>query len=356
MNVLFVSDTGSLLPLAKRVEKSGHLSTIHINAPSYSERGRGEVRNRSAFRGPLVRNGEVIQDSLHKLLEETKPELVVCDDGVGKIADCARARGLKTWGSNRWSDLCSSMFGQELLKVSGVDRPVQPDSASLSIGGIFNGDSFSCPFILVEERGMMNRGIGAQEVAGVCMQSEVKREKILGELEKLSKHLRKVSYIGPVSINRALHVGFSLPLFSCLYELVIGGTLDLLLGKIEHLEIECAAALRISLPPFPCQGRFIGVKMEVDDRAHKHLWLTDVVDGKVGGHDGDIGWVSARGKDGGSNGGDEKWEYTPLRECRRRCLRTVNAIINENEIPSLQYRTDIGVKSHSVMEAYSQLE
>ena len=46
MKVLFISQSGELLPLAERVEQEGHGVTLHICDERFASRGRGNVKTR----------------------------------------------------------------------------------------------------------------------------------------------------------------------------------------------------------------------------------------------------------------------------------------------------------------------
>lgn len=350
MKVLFVSQSGDLLPLAERVEQEGHGVTLHICDALFTERGRGNVKTRSATSvGPLQKNNEVIQGNIEELVKKVSPDICVTDAGVGRVGECVRRLGVKTWGSDRWSEVCKGDYEQSLLSSVNVRTIPQPTpyDAEFGVGAFSDGDILYNPFLCVREVGLQNRGVGVQGDGGVCVQALDFSHPLIKELMKLQEVCRKVSYKGMLLLSSRLEVGFSLPLFACLYELMKGKVLSVLKGDKDEVTKEWSSATRISLPPFPVPSDQKFVRhLSLVKGARKHVWLVDAADSDVGVCDGNVGWVSARG------GRQEKEEFTPLREARRRTLRTITNMKNENDLKELQYRTDVGVRSAQILATF----
>ena len=359
MKVLFVSKEGQLLPLAERVEDEGHTVTLHIHDKKYVERGRGTVKTRSAtFVGPLIEGQNAISGSITNLIDRVAPDIVVCDKGMGKVGEIVKRMGIKTWGSDRWSELVHGDYERKMLRAMGVSefKEPEPSDASFGVGAFSDGDILYNPFLCVRERGMQNRGVGVQIDSSVCVQALHAGHPLLKELQKIEEVIKKVSYKGMLVLSNKLEVGFSLPLFACLYELTKGRVLSVLKGDKAEVTKQWAAATRITLPPFPAPASHKFTKhMEIGPKAKRHIWLVDSSNSQVGICNGDVGWVSARGTDEPQpvKEGEEPWLVNPLRECRRRILRTISNIKSQNEVlAEIQYRTDLGVRAAMILAEY----
>ena len=348
--VLFISQNGDLLPLAERVELEGHGVTLHICNSFYTSRGRGNVKARSATSVGLLQEENVVnQKNIEDLLQKVSPDICVTDGGMGRVGEVVRRMGVQTWGSDRWSELVFGEYERNLLKSINVKPLPQPTpgDASFGVGAFSDGDILYNPFLAVTEVGLQNKGVGVQGDGGVCVQALHAGHPLLKELYKLEEVIKRVSYKGMLLLSSHLEVGFSLPLFACMYELTKGKLLDVLKGRKDDVTKEWASATRISLPPFPIPSDIRYVKhVSVVKGAAKHIWFVDASNSDIGICDGNVGWVSARG------GEQEKEEFTPLREARRRTLRTITNMKNENDLKELQYRTDVGVRSAQILATY----
>lgn len=360
MKVLFLSKEGQLLPLAERVEEEGHTVTLHIHDKKYNDRGRGAVSHRSATEvGPLIEGNEVMAGSVTKLIELTTPDVVVCDKGMGKVGEFVKRTGIKTWGSDRWSELVHGDYERKMLVAMGVSEfkePV-PTDASFGVGAFSDGDVLYNPFLAVTELGMQNRGIGVKLPSSVCVQMLHSGHPLLKELQKIEEVIKKVSYKGMLVLSNKLEVGFSLPLFACLCELTKGSIFPVMKGEKVDVAKQWAAATRISLPPFPAPADRKYIRdIEIEKGAKKHVWLVDRANGQVGVCDGDIGWVSSRGSDKPQpvKKNDEAWMVNPLRECRRRILRTISNLKQKNKaLAEIMYRTDCGVRAAEILSEHA---
>jgi len=159
---------------------------------------------------------------------------------------------------------------------------------------------------------------------------------------KVEEVIKRVSYKGMIVLSDRLEVGFSLPLFSCLFELYRCDVMDVLKGGLDSVTKEWASCTHITLPPFPSFDFSYSKSIHLEEGAKKHVWMVN-----RGG--GDLGWVSARG-------GESSEEYTPLREARRRMLRTISNMKRDNDLKELQYRTDIGVRSSQILDRYGVMK
>jgi phosphoribosylamine--glycine ligase len=169
-------------------------------------------------------------------------------------------------------------------------------------------------------------------------------------LEPLTPLLRKEGYVGPIDVNciiandgvyflefttrfgydaiQALSELFKIPLFDFLYG--IASKQCELKEREDYLNM-IAIAVRLTLPPYPAENvdKWRNIKvLEIEPAARRHVWLSDVIrknnDEVVGGVDGVIGCVTARGES--------------IRECKRRVYRTIdNIVINQD----VQFRRDI---------------
>ncbi len=350
MKVLFVSMTGELLPLAERVEGEGHSVTLHICDQMFLDRGRGHVKSRSATSvEPILAKDTVNQKAVEKLIAKTTPDLCVCDSGMGRVGEIIKRLGIKTWGADRWSELVYGDYEANLLKsidVSALPQPT-PSDAQFAVGAFSDGDILYNPFLAVSESRLQNRSVGVDVDGGVCVQALHAGHPLLKILEKIEEVCKKVSYKGIITLGNHLCVGFSLPLFACLHELTKDKVTNILKGDKCEMVKEWASATRISLPPFPIPiNEPWPQPIAIHPKAKKHAWLKDVANGDAGVVNGDLGWVTARG------GEQQAEEFTPLRESRRRILRTISNLKSENSLDDLQYRTDIGVRSAEVLAGH----
>jgi len=332
MKILFISAEGDLIPLSKRVKREGHSTFLVVTSDVYREE-MGEKCD------PLRRNGSILPEGIESLLKRVTPDICVTDSGTGMIGEYVKRQGVKTWGADRWSELMMGEYGEKVMDSMNVFPMEQPEGGDVvfGVGAFSNGDILYNPFLCVQEKGMMNRGVGVQNVGGICIQVLHSGHPFLKDLMKVEQVIKKISYKGMITLTDRLEAGFSLPLFSCLFELSKGNIVDVLRGEMDSVTKEWASCTRITLPPFPSFNSIYSDKIHVEKQAEKHVWM-------VNRSGGDLGWVSARG--------EKSEEYTPLREARRRTLRTISNMKKENDLAELQYRTDVGVRSAQILDKY----
>lgn len=329
MNILMISDQGELLPLAKRIQDEGHPVTLHINDRDKSVRGRGVVEHRSATLGVVKQGKWVVNQNVDNLLKMYKPELVIVDKGMGCVGDYLREKGLKVWGTSRWSDsICDNPdYGKRLLKSAGVEG-----LDGVSVRAWWDGSSFSRHTLIARDIGMMDEGAGAN-VLGGCLVKSVKAKCKLARqtINRMAELVKKTPFTGPIEVGRNMLAGFSLPPFAASDELAKQSVLRQILGETS-LKDGVGIAIHITVPPYPYSKTHKPTLIKVDERADRHVWLVDVTNSHTSGADGDLGWASARGSKSG--------EYGEVREARRRARRTIGNL--RETTTSLQFRTDIG--------------
>lgn len=288
--MIVICKAGELLPLAMRLG-AGLLTTDR----------------RFAARG----------DGLVERLNKLDPrQTVVAGEGVGKQAELAST----VWAGGSWADVLAARpdYGLSLLRSSGAAP------STVAQGAIWNGEQLLYPHTVSPVVGFMDGGAGASIEAGCTIKPLSKRGGgFVACLEPLKQTLDTAGYLGPVYVGSTLTVGVRLPWLAALFELLKGDLLGVVRGEPLEMVYQQAIAVRISLPPFPNAGTPEQRVYLPSEGAAKHLWLVDVSRGQAGVVDGDVGWVTARGKD--------------MRECRRRVYRTIKGMA----IQELQYRTDI---------------
>jgi phosphoribosylamine--glycine ligase len=231
----------------------------------------------------------------------------------------------------------------------------------------FNGKEVVNVNHTMEEKPFLEGGRGPK--AG-CMGSVVwigsENSRLFKEgVGRLIPALKKLDYRGPLDLNTIVSkdklygleftARFGYDALFVLLEMTKGKINDLFYGiatgVTSKLEFRSKWGIGIDLcvPPYPlaCEpDLYKGVLIQgiVSENA-KHLWLYDVH--KVGdrylcaGCGGDVGAVTARG--------DEVDGYFPVRDAKRRVLRTISNLI----VPDVMWRRDIGDR---VSSEYDQLK
>lgn len=221
----------------------------------------------------------------------------------------------------------------------------------------FNGKEVINVNHTMEEKSLMEGGKGPK--AG-CMGSVVwigdTSSKLYREsLGKLIPLLRKVKYIGPIDINAIVDsrdfwgleftARFGYDAVFVLLEMYKGKVADLLFrtatGDLKDMSFKSKLGIGVDVvvPPYPIancdQDLYKDVLIQgLNTQNLKHFWPYDVY--KKGdryllsGNGGDIGAITARG--------DEVANFSPLREAKRRAMRTIKNLV----IPDVMYREDIG--------------
>ena len=347
MKVLFLSEDGSLLPIAKRVEREGHSVHFYVNSRKFQIRGRGEVKFRSNFIGVLHGPFSIVPENIKQVIKEAQPDLCVANGKMGFVAEFVKEQGVQCVGASRWSELLEGEYAQRILTSVKVN-PIKQPSKQIKVGvsGWWDGTTFLYPQLVARELGFMNNGGGIQLISGICSKLIPTKCKLFSStLGKLVEIMKKINYSGPVTLDTELKAGITLPIFCGLSELTQGSTLKLLNGEQQNTVKKHTISLRVTLPPYPSSiGHPYIKEIQVDKKGEKHIWLVDVADNRVGVVDGDVGWVSASGKRNPKK--SETWDV--WRETRRRVLRTANNIAVSLE--ELQFRTDIGEEGSKVLE------
>lgn len=329
MNILLITKEGELLPLAKRIQDEGHPTTLHINDREKSVRGRGIVEHRSATLGVVKQGKWVVHENVDNLLKLYSPELVILDGEMGDVGDYLREKGVKVWGTSRWSDTINGdeRYGNGLMKTANIDCPV-----GVSVRAWWDGVTFSRHVLLVRDVGMMDDGAGIKVVGG-CIVKSIKRKCRISRqtINKLSSLLKHTAFSGPIEVGKRMRAGFSLSEFAASDELANQSVLKQILGE-TRLKEGVGVATHITIPPYPQGDTHKPILVKVNSKADRHVWLVDITNSHTSGLDGNLGWVSARGTKEG--------EYGEVREARRRARRTIDNL--RNTTSSLQFRTDIG--------------
>ena len=231
----------------------------------------------------------------------------------------------------------------------------------------FNGNEVINVNHTMEEKHLLEGGRGPK--AG-CMGSMV----WVGSMDcrlykegigKMVSALKKVDYRGPIDLNTIVTkdklygleftARFGYDALFVLLEMFKGKISDLLYGVATGITREMnfrsdwGAGIDLCVPPYPLSCKpdlYKNVLIQgMDNKNERHMWLYDVY--KVGsrylcaGCGGDVGTVTSRG--------DKIDGYSPIREAKRRVLRTISNLI----IPDLMYRRDIGDR---VQSEYEQLK
>lgn len=220
----------------------------------------------------------------------------------------------------------------------------------------FNGKDVVGVNHTMEEKTLCEGGLGPKTG---CMGSAVwiglENSKLYREgIGKLVPALRKVKYIGPIDLNTIVAEGklygleftarFGYDALFILFEMLRGKVNDLLYGvatgvaKGMTFKSNWGMGIDLVVPPYPLDIKpdlYKDVLIQGLNRGNlKHFWPYDVY--KKGdrylcaGNGGDLGVVTARG--------DEIGDWSPIRDAKRRIIRTISNLI----IPDMIYRRDIG--------------
>lgn len=181
---------------------------------------------------------------------------------------------------------------------------------------------------------------------------------------RLVPALKKIGYRGPIDLNTIVTkdklygleftARFGYDALFVLLEMYKGKIGDLLYGvatgvaKDMVFRSDWGLGIDVCVPPYPLHSdpdMYKDVLVQgIDESNRRHIWLYDVykMDNKYlcAGCGGDIGAITARG--------DKIDGYFPVRDAKRRVLRTISNLI----IPDVMYRRDIGDR---VQEEHKQL-
>jgi len=220
----------------------------------------------------------------------------------------------------------------------------------------FNGRDVVNVNHTMEEKALLEGGRGPK--AG-CMGSVVwigsTNSRLYKEgIGRIVPALKKIGYRGPIDLNAIVTndklygleftARFGYDALFVLLEMLKSKVGDLLYGiatgVTRELPIRASwgVGIDISVPPYPlpCEPElYKDVLIQgIGKDNERHIWLYDVQKGGsrylAAGCGGDIGAITARG--------DEVDGYSPIRDAKRRVLRTISNLV----IPDLMYRRDIG--------------
>ena len=230
----------------------------------------------------------------------------------------------------------------------------------------FNGKEVLGVNHTMEEKRFMEGNLGVQSG---CMGSAVwlgtQGSKLYKEgVGKLVPALKKVGYRGPIDLNTIVTkdklygleftARFGYDAICILLEMYRGKVNDLMYGMAAGINIPMkfksnwGIGIDLSVPPYPLDiepNLYKGILIQGINKYNlKHIWFYDIQkkDNRymTSGNGGDICTITARG--------DEIGNYHPLRDAKRRVMRTIHNLI----IPDIQYRRDIGDR---VYEEHKQL-
>jgi len=220
----------------------------------------------------------------------------------------------------------------------------------------FNGTTVVNVNHTMEKKHLMNDNIGPRTgCSGSVVWVGSKNERLYKEgIGKIVPGLKKIGYRGPLDLNTIVTkdtlyglewtARFGYDAFFIFLEMYKGRLSDLLYGiakgTLDFIGFisQWGMGVDIFVPPYPmdeCPSIYKDVLIQGVNNANlKHIWFYDVYkrNGKylISGNGGNIGVVTARG--------DSVEPYSPIRDAKRRIMRTISNLV----IPDLMYRTDIG--------------
>ena len=253
---------------------------------------------------------------------------------------------------------------------SGINEPFElqerVDGIEVSSELWFNGTEVLNVNHTMEEKRLMEGNLGPQSG---CMGSAVwlgtTKSKLYKEgVGKIVPALMKVNYRGPIDLNCIVGkdklyglewtARFGYDAIFVLLEMYRGRVNELLYGiaagvKLQmNFKAQWGIGIDLVIPPYPLDiepDLYKGILVQgVNKHNLKHLWFYDIEkkDNRyiTSGNGGDLCAVTARG--------DEVGHYHPLRDAKRRVMRTIDNLV----IPDVMYRRDIGDR---VYEEHKQL-
>ena len=354
---LFISNTGKSISIAERVKQEGHRVLFYINDERYRKIGDGLVDKHKCKEQLFNENGSTFMGVLEKLLYP-KPDCVVIDEaviGLGVVADVLRERAIPVFGGGRWADqlMDNKAFQNKMFKVLGIyHRAGMELIDTMNTNILFTGESVISITHSVRELELMDGRRGPKAMMGITTWTGNESSRLYKEgIGKILPLLRKVGFIGFISLRtqieddmlEGIEINTTLDnSISPFLEMYKGKVNDLLYGiaanaiRKVYFKSNIAIGVVLAIPPYPYNISYNGnvVINGLDKNNLKHFWGYDVhrekdsyLSSSCGGQ---IGMVTARG--------DEVLNYSPLRDARRRVMRTINNIHVEDQM----YRLDIG--------------
>jgi hypothetical protein len=250
-------------------------------------------------------------------------------------------------------------FNQKILRSFGIETPTKNISSSvdITVEVWFNEGRVICVDYISIDRELMDYGHGPDvDHMGCVVQIGSQSSPLYqNSVWKILPLLAKVKYTGPISLScyvndadifgKHLIIGFHPFATPVLFEMYKGDWNTLIptvfSGVQEAMEFKSQLGIGIdlSLLPFPIDACecFVRERQELSgfNRQNlKHFWAANVQElrGRFYTTGGRLGMVTARG--------DDIQGFSPLRDARRRALRTISNL----NIPGLIYRKDIGAK------------
>ena len=265
-----------------------------------------------------------------------------------------------------WRDRVNNnpQFNKKILTSLGIGLPPEKteDTVHLTVEVWFSDGQASCVNYIFQNRALLEgeRGPDVQSMGTVISLGDISSPLFWNGIAKTFPLLLKIGYTGPISLEtiasksgifgRRLHIGllpFSIYPFLEMYK---GNGMEMInqifSGVPTQLEFKSVLGIGIdiSLLPFPlesceCFGRTRQELPGFNPQNLKHFWSlsVDEVRGKYYTTGGRLGVVTARG--------DTIPGFPPLRDARRRVLRTISNL----KIPGLIYREDIGFQVDSFL-------
>lgn len=242
------------------------------------------------------------------------PELVILGAGSMKYRQVVAKHCQRVIGDDAFATALSTLPAYRTHVSDALNAP-------LLLCGWWNGRELTVCGDVVEERGLTQGG------GGPCIPVGYTFREHYAPHDDMLAPLRRLSYQGPIYFSeQGIRAGLDAGLLCVLAAVCHGHLTDLFIGEMPTPVSPSALAVHITLPPYPYSSPCsVPIIFTPDLVVEKHVWFIDRVGETVGGTDGDVGWVSARGEDAG--------------ECLRRVTRTLSNLTLS--LPALQYRTDL---------------
>lgn len=215
------------------------------------------------------------------------------------------------------------------LEKDNIDFMLQKvvEGIEISTEGWWNGEKWTAFNHTIEDKQLMTGGLGPSigSQGNTVWAKKDPNGLLVGSLKKLTSHLKKCRYIGPVDINCIVSNGkphflefsprFGYDAIYCLLTLLKGRITDFFLnGFNSKFHDGFASSQRITIPPFPYADDELLADMAKDVAIegmpgnHPNFWMEDVYarEGKLfcAGADGILGVVVGRGQTLGRSVGE----------------------------------------------------
>jgi len=334
MKILCVSQNGELLGLAKRVNDEGHNVTLATDNN--------------------IGNGIVKTIPYNSYKKKHDVDVVFIDNPyLGTYADQLRNDGYKVPFCNAWSKALAinTQYNLSVVRTLGFTpydgtQPGYP----LTLEGWFNGNKFVCSYMYKNYTKLMNSDKGPHiPCSGIVLNGRFFNTNLYEQtLSTIEVPLRRTGYSGPVTLDiiinkegfyvKSIKAWLTSQTLSLLNEIRNREVTEMLLsiynGSSSTFKVpDCIVSLPLTVPPYPNKATNTVYDVPaLDNNKIKHFYLVEMKytqTYQTGLNTGMVGYATAIGN---STSDD------PLREARRRVIRTLNNI----GISDGQYRTDIG--------------